>query len=1050
MEGVRLVRRHVVMTEYSQAPLNPHPVFPQWSPWSVYPYQYYGSVRKYLARRRYYMPTLENDFLRVEIAPDLGGRIWDVYDKIGKRHVINFNPEVHIYNAGFGLNYVCAGIECNYPLAHACTTSRKREVSDRRNPDGSASIVISEYERIWRTRWSVTYTLYPGRSLVELRVRIYNRTPFDSRCMYWNNCGFYLTPNTQFIFPEVAGAMHGMENRTFSWPIWQHRDLSIWKNTPPEMLGLYMLDAREPFFGYYNHDEGHGLVHYGDLADLPGKKSWTWGTDPGQCDMLRKTHHSLGKVYGEVQSGRIVIQEHLDRVPPETEFEWSEIWYPVRGTGAFNGAGPGAALRAEVVESSARTSTLKIVAMANGSFPQARVRVASDGLAPVEKDFPLDATKTSEIMVRLPGRAGPDQHTEVMVQDASGLILARARLRHPSRRDSWREVVDLTRPLKAVGVEELFQAAEKEARDWGNHDLKPLYEKVLALDPDYSPARRELGKLCIWRGEYAAAVEHLAAARRRDEDSLENRYFHGLALLLSGNVEEARKAFELANRYDCEARSLVRLAELRMRERDWAHALRHLDRLAESRPRLTRPRGLRAACLRKLGRMREAAGEIASALAIDGQDPFLRFEDLFVRLGLPDRGGLPKRELGPILSLVREEEPPLLEAAFDYLAAGLFEETLAVTRAIPRPGPLARLAMAWSLHRLGRAAEARRALQAALGADVTGHQIWRLEMFDILAWARETFPKHARPLYLLGNLLMARRRTEEGRRMWEEAARRGERHWLLFANLGYYHSRVAKDYAAALEWFRKAERANPDDLYVICEIAAALNAVEGPRAVVRYLERRQDAVRASPRVAHALLSAYLKLSMYDRFDDVCSRLDFRHNFQIPGPHQLWWPRHFQEAAQLIEKGEPERALRILEGLSVPPPHLGIFDPRTVEDDRRLYHMGRCYEKMGRHEEARACWEKALQVPHFTGYEHAYWFREWSRRYFQALSLQKLGRESEANAYFDALELLVHTGELPVAAQDQIMDMVERGRFAPENQKDPLVAEQIAIATRAEE
>jgi len=1050
MKAVRLSRRHVVMTDHSQAPLNPHPVFPQWSPWSVYPYQFYGSVRKYLVRRRFYMPMLENDFLRVQIAADIGGRIWDLYDKIGGRHVINFNPQVQTYNAGFGLNYTCAGLECNYPLAHSCTTSRPREVSTRRNPDGSASVIISEYERIWRTRWSVTYTLHPGRSFVELRVRIYNRTPHDSRYMYWNNCGFYLTPNTQFIYPESAAAMHGLEERTFSWPIWQHRDLSIWKNTPPEMIGLYMLDAREPYFGYYNHDEAHGLVHYGDLADLPGKKSWTWGTDPGICEMYRKTHHSLGKVYGEVQSGRIVIQEHLDRVPPETECEWTEIWYPVRDTGGFNGAGPGAALRLELLESSERRSAVKVVAMGNGTFPRARLCVRSDGLAPIERPFPLNPLTASELVIDLPGPAGPDRHTEVVVRDGSGLILARSRLRHPRKRDSWREVVDVTKPVKAVGVEELFIEAEKKARDWGNHDLKPLYEKAVALDPDFSPARRELGKLAIWRGEYGEAVEHLAAAGRRDEDSLENRYFHGLALLFAGNRDDARKAFELANRYDCEARALVRLAELRMREGDWVHALKHLDRLAGSRPRLTRPRGLRAACLRRLGRRREAAEEIAAALSIDGQDPFLRFEAIFIRAGLPRRARPPQGELKPLLEQVRRDEPPLLEAAFDYLAAGLLDEALAVARSIPRPGPLALLTQAWTSHRLGRRGEARRVLRRALGADVTNHQVWRLEMFDILAWARETFPKHPRVRFLLGNLLTARRRTEEGRRMWEEAARMGERHWLLFANLGFYHSRVAKDLTAALEWFRKAERANPKDLYVICEVAAALRALRGPRAVARYLEVRHDAVHASPRVAHALLNAYLTLNRYDRFDALCARLDFRHNFQIAGPHQLWWPRHFQEAAQLIERGKPERALRILEGMSAPPAHLGILDPRSIEEDRRQYHMGRCYEKMGRMDEARACWEKALKEPHYTGYEHAYWFREWSHRYYQALALQKLGRESEANAYLDAMELLVHTGELPLAAQEQIMDMVERGRFAPEDQKDPLVAERVKVATRAEE
>ena len=208
------------------------------------------------------------------IAPDIGGRIWDIYDKIGRRHLANFNTGVRTYNAGFGLNYTTGGVECNYPLAHSPTTSRKREVSTARYRDGSAAIIISEYEQIWRTRWSVAYRLYPDRSFVELRVRIYNRTPYDGRYMYWNNCGFVLNKSSQFILPEDAGSMHGMEAKTFSWPTWRHLDLSLWRNVPA-MLGLYMLDSKEPYFGYYDHDNQFGLVHYSDLADLPGKKYWT-------------------------------------------------------------------------------------------------------------------------------------------------------------------------------------------------------------------------------------------------------------------------------------------------------------------------------------------------------------------------------------------------------------------------------------------------------------------------------------------------------------------------------------------------------------------------------------------------------------------------------------------------------------------------------------------------------------------------------------------------------------------------------------------------------
>lgn len=1048
MSKVRISKPYVTMENYSQDPCSPHPTFPQWSRWDVYPYQFWGTMRKYAVKQKYYMPTIENDFLRVTIAPDIGGRIWDVYDKIGKRHLANFNTGVRSYNAGFGLNYTTGGIECNYPYAHSVTTSRPREVSTVRHKDGSASIIISEFEHIWRTRWSVAYTLYPDRSFIELRVRLYNRTPHDSRYMYWNNCGFVLSKESQFILPEDAGAMHGEETKTFSWPLWRHRDLSFWRNVPPEMLGLYMLDVEDPYFGYYDHGDQFGLVHYSDIADLPGKKYWTWGTHPEMIKHYSKTHHSTNEVYAEIQSGRIVIQEHLDRVPPETECEWSEIWYPVRGTGAFNGAGQGAAMRAEIVETSASQTRIKINAMGNGFFPQAKLMLSSDGIKPIIQPMPLTPKESAERIITLKEKAGPDQHTTFMLHDKAGGILATCRLRHPNKRDSWVEAKNYDKPLKPVGTEDMFIAAEKIARDWGNHDLQPPYEKAIQQDEAFSPARKELGKLATWRGQHDKAIEHFEIARKRDEDSLELRYFHGVALMFAGRTAEARKCFELSNRYDCEARSLVRLAELRMRDKNWHHALRHLDRLQSAYPRLTRSRGLRAACLRKLGQHADATAEITAALEVDAQDPFLQLEKIFIKVEKTNTKK-PAQAVNALIEQVRSHEPPLLEAAFDYLSAGLLEEAETILKIIPKAGPLTAFTLAYVTSQLDQQPKAIKLLQRACKADVVGHQPSRLEMFPILEWARECLPKNPRPLLLLGNLMVGKRRLKEGVALWRKAEKLGERHYLLHSNLGFHQSRIAKDTTQALTHFRKAAKENPKDLYVIHEIFTGL-ASQGKRAeAITFLEKRKQAVLSSPPLARDLLNAYLEESKFRKFDSLCTQCDFSINWQISGPHTLWWNRHFQEALELTGKGKLRKALELLERMKPIPAHLGHINYQAFDAARQRYHQGCIHEKLGDTKTAQEYWEKSIAVDHYTGYESAYWYNQWNKRYFQALAMIKLGRESEANTLFDAMELLAESPEMPLAARQAIMNLVERGRFAPDNEKDPISAAKIEVETKAE-
>lgn len=55
MSPVTLYARNEIRSEYSLAPLNPHPAFPQWSLYDVYPYQFMGNVEGRWRRRAFRM-----------------------------------------------------------------------------------------------------------------------------------------------------------------------------------------------------------------------------------------------------------------------------------------------------------------------------------------------------------------------------------------------------------------------------------------------------------------------------------------------------------------------------------------------------------------------------------------------------------------------------------------------------------------------------------------------------------------------------------------------------------------------------------------------------------------------------------------------------------------------------------------------------------------------------------------------------------------------------------------------------------------------------------
>ncbi|MFH1903864.1 MAG: DUF5107 domain-containing protein [Candidatus Omnitrophota bacterium] len=1038
---VEVYKTEETLIDHSLEPLNPHPVFPQWSIHDVYPYQFMGNVRCRLVKKKFTMAYLENEFLKICVAPDLGGRVWFIYDKVSKRHAVNHSSEVVTYGGGFGLNYTCAGLEVNYPLAHSCPTSRKREYKIFENPDGSASVIISEYEQIWRTRWSLKYTLRPGKSFLEQTVRIYNRSLHDSRYMYWSNFGFSVNDDTQFIFPEKAGAMHGNENQEFSWPIWKQADLSYWKNVI-EPLGLYMLDAREPYFGYYDHGANYGFVHYADLSDLPGKKYWSWGSTFVGRVLNANGCVRGGSPYGEMQAGRIAIQEHLDRMPPETEAEWTEYWYPVRNTQGFDGVGKDAALSLKTSKSTAGTELL-VKTMGSGTFPDARLTITCGNKKVAERNLslnPISAVVSKFLFRRKPGE-GEALSAEV-VNRKNGELIVKADLRKTSERDSWSEILSVSKDVKPKSAEEIFMEGERLARDWGNNDPYPIYGEALKIDPGLSSANLEMGKICVSRGTYDSAIEHFKKARERNPENLDTCYSLGIALLLSERPEEASHCLELSSRYDFENRSRTRLAEIKIRENDFHHALKYLNKITESAPRLTRPMTLKAICLRLLGKTGEARATIRKALEVDSADPFPQLEEMFLEKTLN------KKNMGPLILQLRGYEPPYLEAVLDYGNLHLYRDALELLEFFPDKGPLAMFYQAFLEYKTGKPSY-KKSLETACLLSPVNHCVWQLEMIPVLEWAKEVMPDNPRIYHHLGNLFVARGQLEKGVSMWQKAKTLKDTNYLLYSNLGYYETNVNKNSSSALGCFRKAHELDPDDPYVKIEIFNLLTGSGRKKEAVKFMEDNLNSVKTHSKLAYLLMNEYVSEGHYRKFDNLVPELSFSGNWAISGPQAVWTARYANEAMDVMTRGEYEKAIKLFNKSLRVPDRLGICSTTEGEQERIFYHIGRCHEKMGRLGQAKEVWEKAVKIDREYAWEIGYFYSTWIQRYFKALCLEKLGRKSETIMIFDGMELMAKRQELPETGRKYLMELVMKGRFAREGEKDPYRKKTEKVATTVE-
>lgn len=70
----------------------------------------------------YHAVYLENEYIKVMILPELGGRVQMAYDKIKQRHFIYYNQVVKPALVGLTGPWISGGIEFNWPQHHRPST----------------------------------------------------------------------------------------------------------------------------------------------------------------------------------------------------------------------------------------------------------------------------------------------------------------------------------------------------------------------------------------------------------------------------------------------------------------------------------------------------------------------------------------------------------------------------------------------------------------------------------------------------------------------------------------------------------------------------------------------------------------------------------------------------------------------------------------------------------------------------------------------------------------------------------------------------------------
>jgi tetratricopeptide (TPR) repeat protein len=978
----------------------------------VYPYPMLDELTDVRENKSYKALYLENDYVRICVLPEIGGRIFSALDKTNnydffyRQHVIK--PAL----IGMLGAWISGGVEWNFPHHHRATTFMPVDYALVENPDGSRTIWVGELEIRHRTKWIIGLTLYPDRSYLEATVKLFNRTPFAHSMLYWANVAVHASEDYQIIFPPSTecATFHG-KNQFSHWPISTEvfnrvdytRGVDVsWYRNHKAPTSFFVWNSEEDFLAGYDHGKKAGVAYVADHHIAPGKKFWTWGTGM-QGQMWEKILTDSDGPYIELMVGAYSDnQPDYSWIQPYETRVVKQYWFPLRKIRGVKKANLEAAVNLEVtpegeaqigVNTTSVQEEAKIVLEARGDVLFVRII----NTAP-------DAPYFEE--VRLPSHV-EEEHLRLILYSPSGKELISYVPVTPKTKALPEAVEPPPPPEEIEAVEDLYHTGLR-LEQFHNPAMEayPYYEEALKRDPENSPVNTALAILYLKRGMFSLAEQKLNLALSRVTQNYtrpkdgEAFYYLGIALRAQNRHKEAYDAFNKAAwSYAWRASSYYCLAELDCAEGDYAKALDYLDRSLAFNEMNLRAWNLKASLLRKIGEMEKARQITSKVLRLDPLNFWAANEQYLQMIGKGQKSQAEER-LNMLKVRMRDAVQNYLELAIDYGNCGLWDEAVDVLSRLENSSnrdasrfPLVYYYIGYYLDKKGEARDSLRYYRKASQMPPDYCFPFRLESIDVFKQAIQKNPEDARAPYYLGNLLFDLQ-PEKAITQWERAVALDNSFALAFRNLGLAYARVSNDVPSAIKSLERAQTLAETEPRIYYELDQMYEAGGvPPEKRLALLENNHQFVKQRDDALSREIILLVQLGRYDKALDLLQNHHF-HVWEGGGRiHSVYVDANLLQGQQHFLAKDYEGALKsYLKALEYPE-SLEVGKPvRGGEEPRVFYFIGKAYETMDEGEKAKEYFERSVSVK--TG---------WSEMsFYQGISLGKLGRQDEEREMFDGL------------------------------------------------
>ncbi len=299
---------------------------------SILPYHVQEGYDLALTDQDHQAIVIENAFLRATILPELGGRLYSLWDKKAGRELLFCNPVIRFANLALRDAWFSGGIEWNGGSVPGHTPSTCDPIfAHRVDTERGPILRLHDFDRISETAWQIDLFLPEGSARLFIHGTIINPNQTPRDVYWWTNASVTNEPGLRVLSPADYGIEHVLPDNhlePFPFPQRMGFDGSYPQNWRSATSVFFRKPGQvQPWLAACRAD-GSGLAQV-STADLRGRKFFYFGTGQGGQHWLDFLSQPGKGDYVEIQSGLMPTQNQRFSLDAGDSVGWTECFMPI-------------------------------------------------------------------------------------------------------------------------------------------------------------------------------------------------------------------------------------------------------------------------------------------------------------------------------------------------------------------------------------------------------------------------------------------------------------------------------------------------------------------------------------------------------------------------------------------------------------------------------------------------------------------------------------------------------------------------------------------------